>query len=166
MNTFSLVINLLMLIMFLGMLSHTLFKRKNWGENLFTGKVKTKDPIRFIWYILIAMNTFSLLLDTMGGEQLNLTDYCVIFTVVTLMLYVFLGVNYFKVTEKGIIISHNFILWYNLHSYEWNDNVLTLKYSLNLTTYKCTMSPIQKEQMESLLTQYFPSTKLEINTLS
>lgn len=156
MNIFLIILNSIIYISFAVVLVTTITTRKKWGKNLIEGKVKIKNKGEMIWWAVLSLFTLSFVMNLIENKALRPKDFNAIALIIIFCSFIYLGRNYFKVTEKGILYATGGTDWEHISYYEWNENTLKLKVttSCNELFWECKMNSNQKETMDKLLKTY------------
>lgn len=151
------VFNILVWVAFISIMVNTVMKRKEWGLNLIKGNVTVKSkndskPL-IILFLVVVLDVILIIYDVIKGNKIQMMDYNIVVILSVYLIFYFMNRKYFKITQKGIIYGINFIRWYNVKDYKWEEELLkiTIKNRGNESLLECKVDPNEKQNINRIL---------------
>ena len=127
MNNFLGIFSILILIASVAITLRNIKGRKEFGDSIFTGKVKTKSKNKYIFgiFAVIMIIRFIMTINSFGVNTNTVMNLTIIFY---LGSFVYFEHNAFRINNKGILVNQIITEWTDVESYEWNGNKLILRF--------------------------------------
>ncbi|WBW95525.1 DUF5673 domain-containing protein [Oceanirhabdus sp. W0125-5] len=126
MNNFLEIFSILILIAALIITIKNIKGRKDFGDSVFTGKVKTKSKNKYIFgvFAVIMIIRFIMTINSFGLNTYTVMNLTIIFY---LCSFVYFEHNAFRINDKGILVNQIITEWKDVESFNWNGNKLIIR---------------------------------------
>ncbi|MCM1988169.1 DUF5673 domain-containing protein [Oceanirhabdus seepicola] len=127
MDNFLGIFSILILIASVGITIRNIKGRKDFGNSIFTGKVKTKSKNKYIFAIfaVLMIIRFIMTINNFGVNTYTVMNIAIIFY---LCSFVYFEHNAFRINNNGILVNQIITEWKDVESFEWNGNKLIIRF--------------------------------------